>query len=96
MLLTIVEVVLPALILFTTLFGVLARGNPKPGGVALFWRVGLVGLALGGAAYYVTEHTGLLNGPTPEVVKNVIRGVVAGAALLCGIAAAGTALKRKE
>jgi hypothetical protein len=38
--LTVVQIVLPALLVFTTLFGLLARGNPRPGGVALFMRVG--------------------------------------------------------
>src|SRR5438046_1968428 len=46
MILTLAELVLPPLVVFTTLFGLLARGTPKPGGVSLFLRVGLVGLAL--------------------------------------------------
>jgi len=96
MLLTIVELVLPALILFTTLFGVLARGNPKPGGVALFARVGLVGLALGGAAFYVIEKTDLLPPPPPELAVNAYRGVVAGSVLLLLFAAFGVVLKRKQ
>ena len=96
MLLTLAQIVLPALVLYTTLFGVLARGNPKPGGVALFWRVGLVGLALGGGAYYLAEHTGVLGGATPPLVRDATRGVVGGAVLLVAFAAAGTALKRKD
>jgi len=60
--LTLVELVVPAVVIFTTLFGLLARGNPKPGGVALFLRVGLAGLALAGAVFYLVEKTAALGG----------------------------------
>lgn len=95
MLLTVVYTVLPALVLVITLFGLLARGDPKPGGVALFWRVGLVTLALGGIAFYVVEHTGLLPQP-PAVVAAGYRGLVGAGVLLCLMAALGTALKKKR
>ncbi len=94
--LTIVEIVVPALVVLTTLFGLLARGNPKPGGVALFFRVGAVGLMLGGAAWYVTEHTQLLRGARPEVLVNAPRGLVGGGLLLLAMAAFGAALKKRR
>jgi hypothetical protein len=92
---TLLQVVLPAVVIFTTLFGLLSRGDPRPGGVALFWRVGLVGLALGGIAWYLTFQTSsLLN--MPEFVRNLYRGLLAGGFLLTGFAAAGTWLKNKQ
>ena len=50
---TILALIVPGAVVLITLFGLLARGNPKPGGVALFWRVGLVGLGLGFGAWYL-------------------------------------------
>jgi hypothetical protein len=92
--LTIVQLVLPALVIFTTLFGVLARGNPKPGGVALFARVGIAGLALGGAAFYLVEKTSVVTG-RPELAVNAYRGLVGGGILLVLFAVFGAVLKRK-
>jgi hypothetical protein len=92
---TLLQIVLPAIVLFTTLFGLLSRGNPRPGGVALFWRVGLVGLALGGILWYLTfETNALLN--APEFVRNLYRGMLGGGVLLTGFAAVGTWLKNKQ
>jgi len=94
MLWTIIYLVVPALVVVTTLFGLLARGDPRPGGVALFWRVGLVTLALGGIAFYVVDRTALLPS-RPEAVVGGYRGLVAAGVLLCLMGAFGSALKRK-
>jgi hypothetical protein len=93
--LTIIEIVVPALVVFTTLFGLLARGNPKPGGVALFFRVGLVGLLLGGALLFLVEKTAVIAG-RPEIAVNVYRGLVGGGLLLVVFAAFGLLLKRER
>jgi hypothetical protein len=92
--LAIVQLVLPALVVFTTLFGVLARGNPKPGGVALFARVGIAGLILGAALGYLVEKTSVLTG-RPEFAVNAYRGLVGGGILLVLFAVFGLILKRK-
>jgi hypothetical protein len=92
--LTIVQLVLPALVVFTTLFGVLARGNPRPGGVALFLRVGLAGLVLGGVLFFLVEKTAMIAG-RPALAVNAYRGFVAGGLLLVAFAAFGALLKRK-
>jgi hypothetical protein len=91
--LTIVELVLPPLIVFTTLFGVLARGNPKPGGVALFARVGIAGLVLGGALFFLVEKTSVLTG-RPELAVNAYRGFIGGGLLLVLFAVFGMMLKK--
>ncbi len=92
---TLLEVVLPAIIIFTTLFGLLSRGDPRPGGVALFWRVGLVGLALGGVLAYLTFKTSALVS-MPGFVSHMYSGLIIGGGLLTLFAAAGTALKNKS
>jgi hypothetical protein len=93
--LSIVEIVLPALVVFITLFGVLARGNPKPGGVALFLRVGLAGLVLGAALFFLVEKTAVIAG-RPELAVNVYRGLVGGGLLLVVFAVFGMMLKRER
>ena len=93
--LTIVELVLPPLVVLTTLFGVLARGNPKPGGVALFARVGIAGLVLGGALFFLVEKTSVLTGH-PEVLVNAYRGLTGGGVLLVLFAVFGVVLKRQR
>ena len=93
--LTLVELVLPAVVVFTTLFGVLARGNPRPGGVALFARVGIAGLVLGAALFFLVEKTSVLTGH-PEVVVNTYRGLVGGGLLLVLFAAFGVVLKKQR
>jgi hypothetical protein len=93
--LTAVQLVLPALVLFVTLFGVLARGNPKPGGVALFARVGIVGLLVGAGLFVVVEKTSVWTGH-PQTVVNIYRGLVGGAVLLILFAAFGLVLKRQR
>ena len=93
--LTIVEIVLPALVVFTTLFGLLARGNPKPGGVALFLRVGVVGLVLGAALFFLVEKTAVIAG-RPELAVNAYRGLVGGGLLLIVFAVFGMMLKRER
>ena len=95
MALTLVEMIVPAVVVLTTLFGLLARGDPKPGGVALFLRVGLVGLALAGALFFLVEKTAVLAG-RPALAVNAYRGLGAGGALLVIMAAFGSALKRKR
>ena len=95
MLWTLIQIVVPALVVLTTLFGLLARGNPKPGGVALFFRVGIVGAILAGALFYLVEKTAVLAG-RPELVVNAYRGIGGGSALLLLMAAFGVALKRKQ
>jgi hypothetical protein len=93
--LTVVQIVLPALLVFTTLFGLLARGNPRPGGVALFMRVGLVGLLLGGALYFLIEKTSIIAG-RPQLAVNVTAGFLGGGLLLVLFAAFGFVLKGKR
>jgi len=95
MVLTLVELTVPALIVFTTLFGLLARGNPKPGGVALFLRVGLVGFALGAALYYLVEKTAALGG-RPEIAVNIYRGLGGGGILLVAMGLFGVVLQRQR
>ena len=92
---TLLQIVLPAVVIFTTLFGVLSRGDPRPGGVALFWRVGLVGLALGGVLWYLTFKTAALVN-TPEFVRNLYSGLLVGGVLLTAFAAVGSWLKNKQ
>jgi hypothetical protein len=92
--LTIVELVVPAVVVFTTLFGLLARGDPKPGGVALFARVGVAGLVLGAAGFYLVEKTSALAG-RPALAVNVYRGLGGGGALLLLFAIFGMMLKKR-
>ncbi len=89
------ELVLPPIVVFTMLFGVLSRGSPRPGGVALFWRVGLVGLALAAALTYLTHHTNVLVN-TPAFVTHAYLGLFIGGVALTLFAAVGTWLKKKE
>ena len=97
MILTFAEMVLPALVILTTLFGLLARGNPKPGGVALFLRVGLVGLALAGALFFVSEKTEVAAwlGGHAEWPRNIYIGLGAGSAFLVLMALFGSSLKKR-
>jgi hypothetical protein len=92
---TLLQVVIPAVLIFTTLFGLLSRGDPRPGGVALFWRVGLVGLGLGALAWYLTFKTNSLL-DMPEFVRNLYRGLLVGGFLLTAFAGVGTWLKNKQ
>lgn len=92
---TLLQIVLPAFLIFTTLFGLLSRGDPRPGGVALFWRVGLVGLGAGALLWYLTFRTSAL-AATPEFVRNLYVGLLVGGFLLTLFAAAGSSLKRKR
>jgi hypothetical protein len=92
---TLLEVVLPSVVIYTTLFGLLYRGNPKPGGVALFWRVGLVGLALGGVLAFLSFKTSALVS-LPAFVHRMYAGLLIGGGLLVTFAAFGSSLKRKE
>ena len=94
MLWTLIQIVVPPVVVLTTLFGLLARGDPKPGGVALFFRVGIVGLILAGVLFYLVEKTAVLAG-RPDVVVNAYRGLSGGSALLLLMAAFGVVLKRK-
>ena len=92
---TFLAMTIPGAVVLITLFGLLARGNPKPGGVALFWRVGLVGLGLGLGVWYLTSKSGLLPS-LPEAVHHATTGLLVGAAALVVIAALGSALKRQR
>ena len=76
--LTLAELIVVPLVVLTTLFGLLARGNPRPGGVALFLRVGLAGLVLAGALYYLVEKTAVLAG-RPSSRSTSTGGSAAGA-----------------
>jgi hypothetical protein len=96
MLAAIAQMMLPALVVFTTLFGVMARGNPKPGGVALFLRVGLTGLALAAAIYYPVTKTSIFGAGAGAVLVNVSRGLGMGGALLMVMAAIGVMLKQQR
>jgi hypothetical protein len=93
MILTLVEFVIPAVFVLTTLFGLLARGDPKPGGVALFLRVGLVGFGLGAAVWYGVFRAGL-SGPLGEALRNGYLGLVVFGGLLIAMGALGAILKR--
>jgi hypothetical protein len=95
MILTLAELVIPPLVVLTTLFGLLARGNPKPGGVALFMRVGLVGLALAAGLFYLVEKTAVL-ASRPELAVNAYRGLGAGALLLVAMAIFGLVLQKRD
>jgi hypothetical protein len=92
---TILAMTVPGAVVLITLFGLLARGNPKPGGVALFWRVGLVGLGLGLAAWYLIARSGLLPA-LPAAVHHAYRGLLLGAAAIVLFAALGSSLRRKQ
>jgi hypothetical protein len=93
MILAAIELTVPAVVVLTTLFGLLARTNPKPGGVALFFRVGLVGSLLGVALLYAVYRTGL-SGPLGDAVVNSYRGLLVASAFLLAMAALGVVLKR--
>jgi hypothetical protein len=95
MVLTLIELIVPALIVFTTLFGLLARGDPKPGGVALFLRVGVVGIALGAGLWYLVEKTAVLAG-RPELAVNLYRGLGGGGVLLTAMGVFGIVLQRQR
>ncbi|MSP60814.1 MAG: hypothetical protein EXR72_10825 [Myxococcales bacterium] len=92
---TLLQVVFPAVVIFTTLFGFLSRGFPRPSGVEMFWRVGLTGLALGGVLWYVTYRTGLLD-TAPEFVRDLYLGLSVGGGGLTVFAAIGSALKKQR
>jgi hypothetical protein len=95
MFLTLVATIVPAVVVFTTLFGLLARGDPRPGGVALFLRVGLVGLALGGGLFYLVEKTAVLGG-RPAIAVDIYRGLAGGGALLVMMGVFGLILQRQK
>lgn len=92
---TLLQVVLPSVVVFTTLFGLLSRGTPKPGGVTLFWRVGLTGLGLGGGLFYLTTRTSAL-AATPAFLQRAYVGLLVGGLALTLFAALGTSLKNKR
>jgi hypothetical protein len=93
MILTLVEMVIPAVFVLTTLFGVLSRADPKPGGVALFLRVGLVGSGIGAAVWYAVWRAGV-TGPFGDALRNGTMGLVAFGGLLVLMGAFGAILKR--
>ena len=95
MILTLAELVIPPLVVFTTLFGLLARGTPKPGGVSLFLRVGLVGLALAAGLFYLVEKTAVLAG-RPAIAVNAYRGLGTGGVLLVAMAVFGLFLQKRD
>jgi hypothetical protein len=92
---TLVELIVPALVVTTSLFGVLARGNPKPGGVALFARVGIADLVLGAVIFFVLEKTSVITGH-PQMVVNIYRGLAGGGVLLILFAVFGVVLKKQR
>lgn len=92
---TLFQVVVPAFLVFTMLFGLLSRGDPRPGGVALFWRVGIVGLLLGAVAWYLTVKLDLL-ASTPIFVQRLYQGLIIGGGFLTAFAAIGSALKKQR
>ena len=95
MALTLAELIVVPLVVLTTLFGLLARGNPPPGGVALFLRVGLVGLVLAAALSHLVEKTAVLAG-RPELAINIYRGLGAGGGFLVAMALFGMVLKKQR
>ena len=88
----ILETAVPSIIVFTTLFGLLGRGNPRPGGVALFWRVGLTGLALGLLGLLVSSKVWA---EAPAFVAHACWGFVGLGVLLVAFAAFGSILKKQ-
>ncbi|HXU01851.1 MAG TPA: hypothetical protein VN903_12710 [Polyangia bacterium] len=96
MLAAIAQMILPAIVVFTTLFGVMARRDPKPGGVALFLRVGLMGLALAALIYYPVVKTALVTTGAGAVAINVSRGLGMGGGLLVVMALIGVMLKKQQ
>lgn len=96
MLATIAQIVLPAVAVFTTLFAVMARRNPKPSGVALFLHVGLVGLALSLGLFYLVTKTGAFSPGAARVLTNVYRGIGMCGGILVVMAAIGVMLKRER
>ncbi len=95
MVVLVLELVVPAVVILTTLFGLLARGDPKPGGVALFFRVGLAGLVIGFVLFYLEGRIGL-TGIAASVFANGYRGLIAASGLLVLMGAFGAVLKRKQ
>jgi hypothetical protein len=90
------QMVIPAVVIFTTLFGLLGRGNPPPGGVALFLRVGVVGLVLAAAVWYLAEKTDFIGNTWVGIATNLYIGLGVGGALLAVMGAFGVLLKRKQ
>ena len=90
------QMVIPAVVVFTTLFGLLGRGNPPPGGVALFLRVGIAGLLLAAAVWYLAEKTYFIGAGWLNVATNLYIGLAAGGAFLVVMGAFGVLLKRQQ
>jgi hypothetical protein len=88
----ILETAVPSVVVFTTLFGLLARGNPRPGGVALFWRVGLTGLVVGLLGLFAGSKVWE---ETPAFVVHACWGFVGLGVLCVAFAAFGSVLKKQ-
>ena len=96
MLWTLIQIVVPALVVLTTLFGAAGARQPQAGRRrAVLPRRASSGLILAGALFYLVEKTAVLAG-RPELVVNAYRGIGGGSALLLLMAAFGVALKRKQ
>ncbi len=92
--LTLAELIIPPVIVLVSLFGVLGRGSPSPGGVALFFRVGAVGLLIGGGLWYLIEQTEVF-AVRPMIVVNAYRGIIGGSILCLLMAVFGMVLKKR-
>jgi LPXTG-motif cell wall-anchored protein len=90
------QMVIPAVVIYTTLFGALGRGNPPPGGVALFLRVGVVGALLAGGVWYIAEKTSFIGNAWMGIATNTYWGLAVGAAALLLMGAFGVLLKRRD
>jgi hypothetical protein len=96
MLAAIAQMILPSIAVFTTLFVLMLRRKPKLGGVALFLRVGLIGLALAAGLFYLMTKTQAFNPAVAAVAINISRGLGMGGGLLIVMAAIGVMLKREQ
>jgi hypothetical protein len=96
MLTAIAQMILPSIAVFTTLFILMMRRRPKLGGIALFLRVGVIGLALAAALFYLMTKTTVFSPTAAAVAINVSRGLGMGGALLIVMAAIGVMLKREQ
>jgi hypothetical protein len=90
-----VESVVPAVVVFLVLFGLLSRRDPRPSNAVLFLQVALVGLVLAGVTYYVCEETTLLYGGwLGELGSGAWKGLAVGSGVLLLIAGMSGVLNR--
>jgi len=96
MLAAIAQMILPSIAVFTALFVLMARRQPKLSGLGLVVRVGVVGLALAAGLFYLMTKTQAFNPGVAAVAINISRGLGMGGGLLLVMAAIGVMLKREQ